>query len=62
MDTVLVIGGCGGLDFHITSQLRDQCADTTISVFDINTTRNNVPNVTYIKVDLSNPTDVQAAL
>jgi sterol-4alpha-carboxylate 3-dehydrogenase (decarboxylating) len=62
MDPVLVIGGCGGLGFHITKQLRDQDAGTIIAVFDISTTRNNVPGVRYIEGDLSSAADVRAAL
>lgn len=62
MNPVLVIGGCGGLGYHIVKQLHDQDSNRTIAAFDISVGRNNVPGVTYIKGDLSSPTDVRAAL
>jgi sterol-4alpha-carboxylate 3-dehydrogenase (decarboxylating) len=62
MDRVLIIGGCGGLGFHIVKQLRDQDPARTVAAFDISVARNIVPDVTYIKGDLSSPIDVRAAL
>ncbi|KAI9819605.1 MAG: erg26, C-3 sterol dehydrogenase [Pycnora praestabilis] len=46
LGNVLVIGGCGFLGHHIVSQL-SQSYTAQISVLDLSTTRNRLPNVSY---------------
>jgi sterol-4alpha-carboxylate 3-dehydrogenase (decarboxylating) len=48
-DPVLVIGGCGGLGFHIVTQLLQSGEAANITVLDIDHERNRVEDVNYIK-------------
>ena len=58
---VLVIGGCGFLGHHIVSQLLPP-STCTVSVLDLKTTQNRLPNVTYHSADITSPTAVREVL
>jgi sterol-4alpha-carboxylate 3-dehydrogenase (decarboxylating) len=62
LGSVLVIGGCGCLGYHIAQQLSLSGDASTITVFDISVQNNRLENVTYIQGDLSSAKDVLAAL
>jgi sterol-4alpha-carboxylate 3-dehydrogenase (decarboxylating) len=62
MDTVLVIGGCGGLGHHIVKQLLEKKDASNVTVFDLKTERNVVSGARYIKGDLSSLDDIRNAL
>ncbi|KAI9798959.1 MAG: erg26, C-3 sterol dehydrogenase [Piccolia ochrophora] len=58
LGSVLVIGGCGFLGKHITSLLSSAGNTTKISVLDLSTTRNRLPedaNVHYHDGDITSP-------
>lgn len=62
MDSVLVIGGCGGLGHHIVKQLLEKNDASNVTVFDLGTERNVISGVKYIKGDLGSLDDVRNAL
>lgn len=59
-ESVLVIGGCGFLGYHIVSQLLS--ASATVSVLDFTLTRNRLPGVSYHSGDISSPSSVSTIL
>jgi len=59
--SVLVIGGCGFLGHHIVSQLLSP-STSTISVLDLHTTANRLPNCTYHTGDITSPASVRSIL
>lgn len=62
LDPALVIGGCGGLGFHIVTQLLESGDATNVTVLDINTERNRVDGVNYVLGSVSSQKDVSAVL
>lgn len=62
LDPTLVIGGCGGLDFHIVTQLLESGDATDVNVLYIGTGRNRVDGVNYVKGSVSSRKDVSAVL
>jgi sterol-4alpha-carboxylate 3-dehydrogenase (decarboxylating) len=65
MDSVgpfLVIGGRGGLGFHITKKLVAKYKADRVAVFDIRAQGNEISGATYIQGDVSSSTEVRAAL
>ncbi|KAL2058429.1 hypothetical protein ABVK25_001157 [Lepraria finkii] len=59
--SVLVIGGCGFLGHHIVSQLLEP-STAKVSVLDLRTTHNRLPNCTYYDADITSPTAVREIL
>ena len=62
LDPVLVIGGCGGLGFHIVTQLFHSGDATAITILDIQTDRNRVDSARYVKGSVSSYDDVSKVL
>lgn len=60
LDSVLVVGGCGFLGFHIVRGLLQDPDCQTISVLSRNPTRNRLPGVSYHAGDISNPATIQS--
>lgn len=60
--SVLVVGGCGFLGFHIVRALLNDPDGLTISVLSRNPTRNRLPGVSYHAGDISNPELIQSLL
>ena len=54
LPNVLVVGGCGFLGHHIVNLLLQQHPESTISVLDLHTNHNRLPNVTYYDGDITN--------
>ncbi len=61
VDSVLVIGGCGFLGYHIVSQLLDSTS-AQISVLDLRTTNNRLPSISYYDGDITSEADVRSTL
>ncbi|KAF2185777.1 hydroxysteroid dehydrogenase [Zopfia rhizophila CBS 207.26] len=62
MDPVLVIGGCGSLGHHIVKQLLESGGASDVTVFDVKTENNIIPNAKYVKGSLRNQQDVLEVL
>ncbi|MCJ1427687.1 hypothetical protein MMC29_005592, partial [Sticta canariensis] len=64
LDSVLVIGGCGFLGFHIVRLLLEDpdCSTVSVSVLSRNPNRNRLPGVSYHAGDISNPQAIQSLL
>jgi nucleoside-diphosphate-sugar epimerase len=56
--SALVVGGCGSLGHGIVKELLKIQPAVQISVFDLNTTPNRFPAVTYYEVDISDKSHV----
>ncbi|KAH8716792.1 hypothetical protein GQ44DRAFT_775923 [Phaeosphaeriaceae sp. PMI808] len=64
LGSVIVIGGCGLLGYHIVKHLLQEESSPTqvqITVFDISNQNNRYDNVTYINGDLANKSELAAA-
>lgn len=61
LGSVLVIGGCGFLGYHIVSQLL-QFYSAQVSVLDLRTTKNRLPSVDYYNGDITSEADVRSIL
>ncbi len=61
LGSVLVIGGCGFLGYHIVSQLLESYS-AQVSVLDLRTTKNRLPSVTYYDGDITSEADVRSTL
>jgi len=59
--SVLVIGGCGFLGHHIVSQLLEP-QTAKVSILDLRTTNNRLPNATYYDADITSPSAVRDVL
>lgn len=59
LGNVLVIGGCGFLGHHIVRQL-DESYSCTLSVLDLRTTNNRIPNASYYDADITSADDVRS--
>ncbi|MCJ1458679.1 erg26, C-3 sterol dehydrogenase [Mycoblastus sanguinarius] len=59
--SVLVIGGCGFLGHHIVSQILER-RTSTVSVLDLRTTHNRLPNASYHDADITSPDAVRSVL
>lgn len=59
--SVLVIGGCGFLGHHIVSQLLEP-STASVSVLDLHTTNNRLPNASYYDADITSPSAVLEVL
>ncbi|KAF1956412.1 hydroxysteroid dehydrogenase [Byssothecium circinans] len=62
LDPVLIIGGCGGLGYHITQQLLESSDASNITILDIDTERNRVKGARYINGSVSSRDDVSKVL
>lgn len=62
LDSVLVVGGCGFLGFHIVRGLLQDPDCPTVSVLSRNPTRNRLPDVSYHAGDIGNPETIQSLL
>lgn len=62
LDSVLVVGGCGFLGFHIVRGLLQDPDCPTVSVLSRNPTCNRLPDVSYHAGDISNPETIQSLL
>jgi sterol-4alpha-carboxylate 3-dehydrogenase (decarboxylating) len=62
MDPVLVLGGCGGLGYHIIKQLLDTKKASNVTSLDIRTDVNRVPGAKYLKGSITIEEDVRLAL
>ena len=62
LDPVLVIGGCGGLGFHITTQLLQSGEAADVTVLDIEIERNRVEGARYVKGSVSSHEEVSMVL
>ena len=64
LDSVLVIGGCGFLGFHIVRCLLEDpdCSTVSVSVLSRNPNRNRLPGVSYHAGDISNLQAIQSLL
>jgi sterol-4alpha-carboxylate 3-dehydrogenase (decarboxylating) len=62
LDPTLVIGGCGGLGFHVVAQLLHSGEAVDVTVLDIDTERNRVEGAHYVKGSVSSYQDVVAVL
>ena len=60
--SALVIGGCGFLGHHIVARLLEDLPGAQISVFDLRTGQNRLPNVQYHSGDITSAADVAAVL
>ncbi|MCJ1397342.1 erg26, C-3 sterol dehydrogenase [Xylographa trunciseda] len=58
LGSILVIGGCGFLGHNIVKQLLSPQYSASVSVLDLHTTRNRVPNVDYYDADITSPSAV----
>ena len=61
LGSVLVIGGCGFLGYHIVSHLLESYS-AQISVLDLRTTKNRLPSVNYYEGDIASEADVKSIL
>ncbi len=61
LGSVLVIGGCGFLGHHIVSQLLEDY-DARVSVLDLRTNLNRLPNVSYYDADITSDSAVREVL
>ncbi|KAI9740290.1 MAG: erg26, C-3 sterol dehydrogenase [Cirrosporium novae-zelandiae] len=61
LGSVLVIGGCGFLGHHLVSQLVEN-ATATISVADLSTNANRLPNVSYYDLDITSASATKSLL
>ena len=57
---VLVVGGCGFLGSCIVHHLQEHQHTSSLAVIDINTSRNQLPNVSYHELDISCKEDVSS--
>lgn len=62
LGSVLVVGGCGFLGFHIVRQLLEDPECSNVAVLSRNPNRNCLPTVSYHAGDLANPQTVQTLL
>ena len=62
LDPTLVIGGCGGLGFHIVTQLLQSGEAVDVTVLDIEVERNRVEGARYVKGSVSSHQDVSTIL
>lgn len=62
LGSVLVVGGCGFLGFHIVRCLLDDPDCLTVSVLSRNPNHNRLPGVSYHAGDISNPDTIQSLL
>lgn len=62
LDSVLVVGGCGFLGFHIVRELLQDPDSPSVSVLSRNPTCNRLPGVSYHAGDISNLERVQSLL
>jgi len=62
LDPALVIGGCGGLGFHIVTQLLQSGEAADVTVLDIEIERNRVGGARYVKGSVSSHEDVSMLL
>lgn len=62
MDPVLVLGGCGGLGYHIIKQLPDTGKVFDVTSFDIQTDVNRVQGDKYIRGGITSENDVRSVL
>lgn len=60
--SVLVVGGCGFLGFHLVRCLLEDPDCSTVSVLSRTPTRNRLPGVSYHAGDITNPETVQSLL
>ncbi|KAJ4287140.1 hypothetical protein N0V90_012538 [Kalmusia sp. IMI 367209] len=60
--SVDVIGGCGGLGFHIVTQILQSGDAVDVTVLDIDIERNRVEEARYVKSNVSSHQDVSAVL
>lgn len=60
--SVLVVGGCGFLGFHIVRSLLEDPDCSIVSVLSRNPTRNCLPGVAYHAGDISNPEAIRSLL
>ncbi|KAF2802072.1 putative sterol-4-alpha-carboxylate 3-dehydrogenase, decarboxylating [Mytilinidion resinicola] len=60
--SALVIGGCGNLGHNVVKQLLKLEPQPKVSVFDLRTTQNRQPGVEYYDVDITNKSQVDAAM
>ena len=61
LGSVLVVGGCGFLGFHIVSLLLESYS-AQVSVFDLRTKNNRLPSVNYYDGDITSEADVISVL
>ena len=61
LGTILIFGGCGFLGHHIARQLSIAQDVTSVHVFDIDTSKNRIPGVTYITGSITSAQDVSSA-
>ena len=61
LGSVLVVGGCGFLGYHIVSQLLESYS-AQVSVLDLRTTKNRLPSVNYFDGDITSEADVRSVL
>ena len=61
LGSVLVVGGCGFLGYHIVSQLLENHS-AQVSVLDLRTTKNRLPSVNYYDGDITSEADVRLTL
>ncbi|KAA8908475.1 3-beta hydroxysteroid dehydrogenase/isomerase family-domain-containing protein [Sphaerosporella brunnea] len=62
LKSVLVIGGCGFLGHHVVKILREQHAETIISVLDLRTNVNRFPGINYYDGDITSRASVDFVL
>lgn len=62
LDSVLVVGGCGFLGFHLVRCLLEDPDCSTVSVLSRTPTRNRLPGVSYHAGDITSPEAVQSVL
>lgn len=62
LDSVLVVGGCGFLGFHLVRCLLGDPDCSTVSVLSRTPTRNRLPGVSYHAGDITSPEAVQSLL
>ncbi|MCJ1268804.1 hypothetical protein MMC22_008692 [Lobaria immixta] len=62
LDSVLVVGGCGFLGFHLVGCLLEDPDCSTVSVLSRTPTRNRLPGVSYHAGDITSPEAVQSLL
>lgn len=62
LESVLVVGGCGFLGFHIVRALLQDADCPTVSVLSRNPTHNRLPGVSYHAGDISSPVTIQSLL
>jgi sterol-4alpha-carboxylate 3-dehydrogenase (decarboxylating) len=62
MASVLVLGGCGALSYHIIKKLLDTKKASDVTSLDIRTNVNRVPGAKYIKGSIASEEDVRSVL